>query len=176
MFRCIVDSVKRHGFKKVVILNGHGGNIDACKMIAQSLSLELDEVTVVAATYWLEAASRLEPILEDQSNVLHAGEAETSMMMQLEPDLVDDSDLASHRTPADLSFLLAGEGSFRWRDLAAVTPNGVLGDPTSANAAKGELLLEAASDAISDLITNPATWAATTDLRGDSTAGIPFHQ
>ncbi|MBA52318.1 MAG: creatininase [Acidimicrobiaceae bacterium] len=176
MFRCIVDSVQRHGFNKVVILNGHGGNIDACKMIAQSLSLELDEVTVVAATYWLEAASRLALILEDQSNVLHAGEAETSMMMQLEPNLVDDSDLASHRTPADLSFLLAGEGSFRWRDLAAVTPNGVLGDPTSANAAKGELLLEAASDAIADLITNPATWAPTTDLRGDSTGGVPFHR
>ena len=127
-------------------------------------------------TYWLEAASRLAPILDDQSNVLHAGEAETSMMLQLEPDLVDGSDLASHRTQADLSFLLAGEGSFRWRDLAAVTPNGVLGDPSSANAAKGELLLEAASDAIADLITNPATWAPTTDLRGESTVGVPFHR
>jgi len=176
VFRCIVDSVQRHGFNKVVILNGHGGNIDACKMIAQSLSLELDDITVIAATYWLEAASRLAPILDDQSNVLHAGEAETSMMLQLEPDLVDDGDLASHRTQADLSFLLAGEGSFRWRDLAAVTPNGVLGDPSSANAAKGELLLEAASDAIADLITNPATWAPTTDLRGESTVGVPFHR
>ena len=83
-------------------------------MIAQSLSLELDEVTVVAATYWLEAASRLAPILDDQSNVLHAGEAETSMMLQLEPDLVDDGDLASHRTQADLSFLLAGEVARAW--------------------------------------------------------------
>ncbi len=98
------------------------------------------------------------------------------MMLQLEPDLVDDSDLASHRTPADLSFLLAGEGSFRWRDLAAVTPNGVLGDPSTANASKGEELLEAASDAISDLITNPATWAPQRDLREDQTGGVGFHR
>jgi creatinine amidohydrolase len=133
-------------------------------------------MTVVAATYWLEAASRLGPLLEDQSNVLHAGEAETSMMLRLEPDLVDDSDLASHRTDADLSFLTTGEGSFRWRNLTAVTANGVLGDPSTATAAKGEQLLEASSDAISELITNPFTWALTPDLRGEGTGDVPFRR
>gem|GEM_PF-97843 len=176
IFRCIVDSVRRHGFGDVPILNGHGGNIVASQAIAQDLSLEFDDDTIVAATYWLEAASRLEPLLEDQSTVLHAGEAETSMMLALAPDLVDDSDLASHRTDADLSFLAAGEGSFRWRDLAAVTPNGVLGDPSSASAGKGERLLDAASDAIADLITNPITWAAAPDMRGEGTGGVPFRR
>ncbi len=176
VFRCIVDSVRRHGFTDVLILNGHGGNIDASKLIAQDLTLELDEMTVVAATYWLEAASRLGPLLQDQSNVLHAGEAETSMMLGLAPDLVDDSDLASHRTEADLGFLTAGEGSFRWRNLAAVTANGVLGDPSTATATKGEELLEAASDAISELIINPATWAIAPDLRGEETGGEPFRR
>ena len=129
---------------------------------------------MVAATYWLEAQSRLEPLLEDQSNVLHAGEAETSMMMRLTPELVDDSDLASHRTAGDLSFLLAGQASFRWRDLASVTPNGVLGDPSTASADKGEQLLEAASDAISELIRDPDTWSAAPDIRSDHTGGVPF--
>ena len=176
VFRCIVDSVRRHGFTDVLILNGHGGNIDASKLIAQDLTLDFSEMTVVAATYWLEAASRLGPLLEDQSNVLHAGEAETSMILQLEPDLVDDSDLASHRTDADLSFLTTGEGSFRWRNLTAVTANGVLGDPSTATAAKGEQLLEASSDAISELITNPFTWALTPDLRGEGTGDVPFRR
>ena len=36
LFRCIVNSVQRHGFNKVLILNGHGGNIDACKMMRSS--------------------------------------------------------------------------------------------------------------------------------------------
>lgn len=176
VFRCIVDSVRRHGFRDVLILNGHGGNIDASKLMAQDLSLQMREMTVVAATYWLEAASRLAPLLDDQSNVLHAGEAETSMMLALTPDLVDDSDLAAHRTMADLGFLAAGEGSYRWRDLAAVTPNGVLGDPSQADAVKGERLLEAASGALAALIVDPTTWAPAPDLRGDSTRGVPFHR
>ena len=176
VFRCIVNSVQRHGFSKVLILNGHGGNIDACKMMAQQLSVEISEITVIAATYWLEAASRLESLLEDQPNVMHAGEAETSMMMHLAPDLVDDSDLPSHRTTADLSFLLAGEASLRWRDLASVTSNGVLGDPSTASGTKGEQLLEAASDAICDLICDSQTWSAAPDLRGDHTAEVPFHR
>ena len=132
------------------------------------------DVTVVAATYWLEAASRLAPILDEQSTVLHAGEAETSMMLHLTPELVDDSDLASLKTEADLSFLAVGEGSYRWRDLTAVTPNGVLGDPSTASATKGELLLEAASDAIADLITSADTWAPPPDLRGPETGGVSF--
>ena len=109
-----------------------------------------------------------------QSWILHAGEAETSMMMRLTPELVDDSDLASHRTAGDLSFLLAGQASFRWRDLASVTPNGVLGDPSTASADKGEQLLEAASDAISELIRDPDTWSAAPDIRSDHTGGVPF--
>ncbi len=176
LFRCIVDSVRRHGFRHVVILNGHGGNIDASKMMAQDLSMEMPEMTLVATTYWLESQAALAEILEDQRAVLHAGEAETSMMLRLAPDLVDDSDLAAHRTEADLGFLSAGEGSYRWRNLAAVTPNGVLGDPSSASAEKGERLLEAASDALAALITSPDTWAPAPDLRAEDTGGVPFRR
>ncbi|MCB1740946.1 MAG: creatininase family protein [Gammaproteobacteria bacterium] len=175
LFRCIVDSVHRHGFKDVLILNGHGGNILASQMIAQDLSMQLP-VTVIAATYWLEAAGRLAPLLEDQSNVLHAGEAETSMMMALTPELVDDSDLAAHAVSADLGFLQAGEGSFRWRDLSHVTPNGVIGNPAHASADKGERLLEAAAQAVADLIGDPKSWATARDLRGNGTAGVSFRR
>jgi len=173
LFRCIVDSVRRSGFKDVLILNGHGGNIVASQMIAQDLSLEM-EVTVVAATYWLEAADGLAPLLEDQSNVMHAGEAETSMMMALEPALVDSTDLASNAVKPEVGFLQAGKGSYRWHNLAHVTPNGVIGDPSHASAEKGERLLEAASDAIAALITDPASWAEAADLRGNATGNVPF--
>lgn len=174
VFRCIVNSVRRHGFKDVLILNGHGGNILSSQTIAQDLSVEMDDVTVLAATYWLEAADRLAPLLEDQSNVLHAGEAETSMMMALTPELVDDSDLSSNAVPVEQGFLQAGNGSYRWRTLAHVTSNGVIGDPSHASAAKGEQLLEAASDAIAALITDRSSWTAQSDLRGNGTGDVPF--
>lgn len=171
--RGVVASVVRHGFTKVLILNGHGGNIIASQVSAQDLTLELG-VPVVAATYWLEAASRFKDILEVQDSVLHACEAETSMMMVLEPDLVDDSDLAGVKGADGLKFLQAGENSFRWRSLTHVTANGVIGDPTTASAQKGERLLEAGGAAIADLISAPDTFQKQNDLRPNAVAGVPF--
>ena len=98
------------------------------------------------------------------------------MMMALTPELVDDADLAAHAVKADLGFLQAGKGSFRWRDLAHVTPNGVIGDPSRASADKGERLLEATAAAIARLITDETTWSAPADLRGNGTGGVPFRR
>ena len=173
--RGVVASVVRHGFTKVLILNGHGGNIIASQVSAQDLTLELG-VPVVAATYWLEAASRYKDILETQDSVLHACEAETSMMLALEPELVDDSDLAGVKGADGLKFLQAGENSFRWRSLTHVTANGVIGDPTTATAEKGEKLLEAGGAAIADLIRDPNTFLEQNDLRPNAVAGVPFRR
>lgn len=173
VFRCVVQSVQRHGFTDILILNGHGGNILSSQVIAQDLTIELG-ARIVAATYWLEAAEGLGAILEDQVNVLHAGEAEASMMLAIAPELVDDRDLGAHRVDADLSFLTAGKGSFRWRGLAQATPNGVIGDPSKSSAEKGERLLEAAATAVANLITDDNTWADLNDLRGNGTGDVPF--
>lgn len=173
--RGVVTSVSRHGFRRILILNGHGGNITASQVSAQDLSLELG-LPIVAATYWLEAASRFAEILEVQDNVMHACEAETSMMMALDPDLVDTSDLAGARGPMGVKFLQAGEGSYRWRSLPHVTPNGVIGDPTTASAEKGERLLDAAADALTALIGAPDTFGAQDDLRPNAVGGVPFRR
>ena len=171
--RGVVHSVARHGFGRILILNGHGGNIVAAQVAAQDLSLEL-ELPVVAATYWLEAASRFAEILDVQDNVMHAGEAETSMMMVLEPDLVDRSDLEAARGPMDAQFLRAGRGSYRWRALHHVTHNGVIGDPSAATAGKGERLLAAAAESLFELISDPDTFGPQKDRRPDAVGGVAF--
>ena len=170
--RGVIASVGRHGFRKILILNGHGGNIVAIQTAAQDLTVEFG-LPVVATTYWLEAAGSFREILEVQDTVLHAGEAETAMMLALEPELVDD-DLAAAKGPPTPHFLRVGEDAYRWRSLAHVTPNGVIGDPTTATAEKGERLLKAASEAIVALIANPATFAPPTDLRPAAIKGIAF--
>ncbi len=171
----IIRSASRHGFSNFLILNGHGGNITAAEVCAQDISIKLG-VTVVATTYWLEAAERFGEILEKQDNVLHACEAETSMMMALEQELVDDSILENSRGPMDLQFLRAGNGSYRWRSLTHVTPNGVIGDPTFASKDKGQRLLDAAAEAIVELLESSATFARQKDMRQKSVAGVPFDQ
>lgn len=175
VLRGIARSVARHGFSKILIVNGHGGNHIACQTIAQELHLEFGAM-VVAATYWHEAAERFAPLLEDQDNVQHACEAETSMMLALVPHLVDDSDLAGARGGEEGWFLSKGKSAFRWHNLAQITHNGTIGDPAKATAEKGEKLLEAAGDALSDLICDPETWAEVRDLRGPATGGVPFRR
>jgi creatinine amidohydrolase len=162
--RDLIKSISRHGFSKFLILNGHGGNITAAEVCAQDISMELS-LPIVAATYWLEAADRFAKILETQTNVMHACEAETSMMMALEPNLVVDSLLNEAKGPMKLDFLNAGKGSYRWRSLTHVTSNGVIGDPSHSSSAKGEQLLREASQAIFELICDPETFKMQSDLR-----------
>ena len=162
--RDLIKSISRHGFSKFLILNGHGGNITAAEVCAQDISMELS-LPIVAATYWLEAADRFAKILETQTNVMHACEAETSMMMALEPNLVVDSLLNEAKGPMKLDFLNAGKGSYRWRSLTHVTSNGVIGDPSHSSSAKGEQLLREASQAIFELICDPETFKVQSDLR-----------
>ena len=132
------------------------------------------DATIVATTYVAEAGEAIGAFLEDQDGIRHACEGETAMMMACEPDLVDASDLASLASESGAGFLKAGQASYRWRPFAHVTGNGVSGIPEKATADKGEKILEAASAAISALITDPETWAPPRDLRGAGTGGIPF--
>ena len=162
--RDLISSISRHGFSKFLILNGHGGNITAAEVCAQDISMELS-LPIVATTYWLEAADRFAKILETQTNVMHACEAETSMMMALEPNLVVDSLLNEAKGPMKLDFLNAGKGSYRWRSLTHVTSNGVIGDPSHSSSAKGEQLLREASQAIFELICDPETFKVQSDLQ-----------
>ncbi len=172
--RDLVHSITRHGFRDILISNSHGGNIVAMQQILDELT-PTTEATLVATTYVSEAGEDLSQHLEDQPGVMHAGEAETSMMMVCEPGLVDDSNLAELASPEGRTrFLQAGAGSYRWRPFAHVTANGVFGNPARANASKGEKLLEAAADALARLICDPETWASPDDMRSDSVGGVPF--
>jgi creatinine amidohydrolase len=175
VIRDLVLSLTRHGFRDVLISNSHGGNIVAMQGIADELATELP-ATIVATTYVSEASLAFARLLEDQSGVQHACEAETSMMLALEPDLVDTSDLASLATERGPGFLHAGKASYRWRPFQHMTANGVSGVPARASAAKGERLLDAAAEAIAALITDPQTWAAPGDRRGSGTGGVPFRR
>lgn len=164
ILRDVANSLIRHGFTRILISNSHGGNQRAMQHAAETLAME-GNATVVAATYANEAAAAIGELLEDQDGVRHAEEAETSMMLALEPDLVDASALDTLATPTDRAFLSAGKASFRWRPFSHVTANGVVGNPTRARADKGEALLEAASDGIAALILAEDTWGPVMDRR-----------
>ncbi len=173
VLRCLVHSLKRHGFHNVLISNSHGGNIIAMQTAAERLAMEF-AITIVATTYVAEAGGELAKLLNNQPHIMHAGEGETAMMLALTPELVDASELDSLATARGAGFLTAGQASYRWRSFTHTTANGVSGDPANATAEQGEALLEAAAEALAELIAAPDTWAAMKDLRKEGTKGVPF--
>lgn len=175
VLRDLIGSAIEHGFRKVLISNSHGGNILASQLAADQMAQETG-AAIVATTYASEGAAGIAPLLEDQPGIMHAGEAETSMMLALEEGLVDASDLAALNTDRGRGFLYAGNASYRWRPFQHMTANGVSGLPAKANATKGEALLEAASDAIAALIADPRTWEPPRDLRGEGVGGVAFRR
>jgi creatinine amidohydrolase len=159
MMEDICRSILRHGFKRIVLLNGHGGNENALRNVTDELTPKL-RAPIVQFTYWYAAAEPINAILETQSALSHACEAETSMMMALRPDLVakDRIPLAkSNRTPGVEEFV--GGGVYRWRSIGSRSASGVIGNPEAATAAKGRHLLTAISDTLATKLTQPELWS-----------------
>lgn len=159
LLRGIVRSLTRHGFRRVLLLNGHGGNIAALTVIANELAVEL-QAPIATTSYWMLAAREFGAILERQKNVRHACEAETSMLLALAPDLVDMAAAANAVGPTgrELAEVTGSEAAHRYRAFKARTAHGVIGDPRAATREKGERLLDAAAEAVATLVANDEFW------------------
>lgn len=152
----LVRSGVRQGFRKIVLLNGHGGNVHAVISAAAELSDELG-VSVVASTYWL-AAPGFAQILEDQSSVQHACEAETSMMLVVAPELVDREKFADAIPKSGPFVMNEPAGLVRRRPFSFYTSTGVMGDPRRASVQKGEALLSEAARSLAKTLGDPVFW------------------
>ena len=142
LLRDLCRSILGAGFRRVVIVNGHGGNIQGLAAIAVELTREL-AAPVATATYFMEAASEAAQILEDQDGVMHACEAETSMVMATAPGLVQTARLPDAHGPAFAILPSLLPTLKRFTTFDRLTPSGVAGDARRATAAKGEALLDA---------------------------------
>ncbi len=153
----VVRSVARAGFKRVMLLNGHGGNAEAIAVVGGECQTEFG-IAVAAGTYWYLAGDAFAPILERQSNVLHACEAETSMIMTLAPDALRPDHLPEAHGPHSTRPEGQPAAMIRRRSFKDITPTGVIGDARAASKEKGEALLEAAAERIAEELTNSRLW------------------
>ena len=153
----LLENMLTHGFQRLLLLNGHGGNI----VPAQQATFEFRQkhrqradLLILSTTYWTLGTEPWKncPALE-QRQMGHACEFETSMMLRIAPHLVHN-----HRQVAEMSFGTAFEPAHRaWitRDRTTV---GHIGKPAIATAEKGEALFQAFTTDVVRLIDRMVAW------------------
>ena len=159
-FRCVVRSLTQHGFRRIFILNGHGGNTAPLDVIVTELTIEF-KIPLAYATYWGIGEKRIAALLDRQKALLHACEAETSMIMALAPELVVSESLSQMHgpyIPGNSSIAGVNPAAYRWRYVPSRSPNGVIGDAATASAEKGEKLLEAIAEELAITVRNKEFW------------------
>lgn len=149
----------RQGFRRIVLLNAHGGNDTALRWLVERLTPALD-APILGFTYWHAAAAPIAALLETQDVLLHACAAETAMMLHLRPELVR-MDLAPPASPPETP----EPGLLRWRTIASRSANGVIGDPRAATPELGGRLLAAIADGLAALLLRPGCWDVPTGTR-----------
>jgi creatinine amidohydrolase len=141
--RDVVGSLAHHGFDRVVVVNGHGGNVPALREACGRLTR--DGVAYALPFTWFDAVS-------DELPMGHGGARETALLRHVAPDLVREGRVETARERAADRWGEWVSGVNLAYDSSEFTENGVVGDPSAGDAADGEVMLEAAAALLVDLL------------------------
>jgi creatinine amidohydrolase len=145
LLKDLAGNLLTHGFRTVVLLNGHGGNIVPAQQALFELRQqhrERDDLRLLSTTYWKLGPSPQEA--DDtltQSEMGHACEWETSMMLALRPDLVGDY-TSQPPVPQRRDYNPAQQA---WITRER-SHEGYIGHPAVASVVKGDALLDRFAD------------------------------
>jgi len=161
-YRAILESIVRSlraiGFARLLIVNGHGGNIDPLAVACRELAVAWD-FPIVATTPWFLARDKIAAIFDSDTAPKHACEGETSLMMAIAGDIVkkDKLDEAMQQAPAPVHAPAGFSRFYSFSERAPVT--GTWGDPRSATAEKGERFLTVQAEALAEAIRDKVLWS-----------------
>ena len=137
------------GYQRILVLNGHGGNIDTMHVALRRLQPRFRDRLLTAASYWELAEKELASLARGpRKSMGHACEFETSMVMALRPELVHHAEIKND--PSEDSSVL--RGLFMADDMKQKTDHGAAGFPEQASPEKGRAMLDAAIDRVAQVV------------------------
>jgi len=152
----VTKSIAHHGFKRILIADGHGSNMPILEMVARRTILETD--SLCGAFIWPSlAAQEIQAVREsERGGMAHAGELETSVYLHLDSSRVQmEKAVKEMGLPrSDFIFLDLMESSpIKFMDIwTRFSKSGVYGDPNTATVDKGRVIFEAVVSAFLNLI------------------------
>jgi creatinine amidohydrolase len=148
---CIGRSLAHHGFRRILLFNGHGSNVPFMDVAARLISNQTEAICALVS-WWalLKPEDRRWRESTYPGGWGHACELETSMLLRLRPDLVDMTkavdEVEGIPTSENIYWDLAGSGPVTFLEFfSRLTPSGVMGQATLATPEKGDQVFEAAS-------------------------------
>lgn len=152
----VANGVARAGLRKLVLFNSHGGQSHIMDIAAQKIRRKHHILVFPVNAYRFWDASGAFGA-EEAAHGIHAGAAETSIMLSAAPDRVRTGVIASHRSLSQdmaerYEFLrpYGRTGSFAWQ-MQELNASGAVGDATLASAEAGRELIDKAGAAIGTL-------------------------
>jgi creatinine amidohydrolase len=153
---CVARSILADGFKRLFLLNSHGGNIEPLAVAAREMAHEFG-IPVVTTSVTKLAPKAFGSVLTAQHGMQHACEAETSLWLHGDPGQVRMAEIANAISPG--GFATGDAAATRFWSFAERAPvTGVRGDPRAATAEKGEKLLDAMAEGLARMLDDAAIW------------------
>lgn len=152
----IAEACAKDGMRKLVLLNAHGGNSPLLTIVATEARVRFDMLAV--ATSWTRFGlpeGLMSPA--DKAIDIHAGDIETSVMLALQPGLVDMAsarDFPSRQREFEKRFThlrAYGPHAFGWK-MSDLNPDGAAGNAALATAEKGERIIAHAVRGLVELL------------------------
>jgi creatinine amidohydrolase len=134
----IFSSLFRNGIRRVIVINGHDGNIGPIEIASRNIKDKFPEMVIACLeSWWVLVGKKNKDLFEVWDGLGHGGEAETSAMLYVRPDLVDIK-LAPHQT---IPSLPSEEVRIYWK-FNELTNTGSTGAPHKATLEKGKEIVE----------------------------------
>jgi len=147
VYREVMESLVRWGIKKILVINGHDGNIPLIETAARDVKLAHPEMGLaVLDAWWVTAGNLLPPdTFEVWDGLGHGGEGETSIGLAIFPELCDMSRAKGMIPEVDNNIKLI------W-NFEELTDYGATGAPEKATAEKGQKMKQVLIDYLVDFV------------------------